>query len=521
MSIFKFLVNNKQRLILIGILLLALFFRFYQLTQVPPPLYSDEAAYAMDALKTFQRGDFKVFYPDNYGREGLFMWLNALVFKIFGPSLLAFKLTGAVFGFLTVLGIYLLAALVFNKKVAIWAAFFASFSFWPVHFSRLGFRACLMPLFSLLAFYFLIRGLEGKRFFDFLLGGIFLGLGFYTYLAYRMMVIIILVFLVVLFWKKKKLFLEKIKGLVSYLGVGIITALPLGLYFLNNPQDFFGRAQGVSVFSLPNPFLAFFKSLSLNFLSFFAFGDLNWRHNFSGWPLLIFPLSLFFIFGLIWFLIKGFRYLLDQEESIYYFFFLLWFLVMLLPAALAFEGSPHSLRLIGEIPPVFIMAAFGWDWFSKRIKNWKYLTVFFLLLLCLLPGEEFYRYQVVWASKKEVQAEFTGQLANIAFYYNQLDPSWKKYVLCNLGGVEVDGYPIQAQTIKFLTFGQSQVYFLNKEDLFNLPLKPQSQKFIISLMQPDDQILSFLQEKFPQGKVLKISNPPNPQLEFYAFQIGG
>ncbi|MDD5639147.1 MAG: hypothetical protein PHO28_04580, partial [Candidatus Pacebacteria bacterium] len=103
--------NNKSFIffLLLVIILIASFFRLYKLTLIPPGIYPDEAMNANDAIKALQTHNFKVFYPDNNGREGLFINLIALSFKIFGISLFSFKITSAIIGILTVLGLYFLA----------------------------------------------------------------------------------------------------------------------------------------------------------------------------------------------------------------------------------------------------------------------------------------------------------------------------------------------------------------------------------------------------------------------------
>ena len=139
-------------LFIILILVIAGFFRFWQLEALPPGIWPDEAAYANDAVESLKTGNFKVFYPDNHGREGLFMWILAFSFSVFGVSILSFKIIPALIGLLTVLGQYLLSSELFRsfkfeeKKVqtiSLLSAFFLAISFWHINFSRIGFRAIL------------------------------------------------------------------------------------------------------------------------------------------------------------------------------------------------------------------------------------------------------------------------------------------------------------------------------------------------------------------------------------------
>ncbi len=160
--------NKKAIIFLLLILLLAAVFRLWRLDSIPSGLYPDVAINGNDALDSLETGNFKVFYPENNGREGLFIWLIALSFSIFGPSIWAIKIVAAVFGILTVLGLYLLTKELFrteNSKqkivnseiIALLSAFFLAVSFWHVNFSRIGFRAILVPFILVFGFYFLLK----------------------------------------------------------------------------------------------------------------------------------------------------------------------------------------------------------------------------------------------------------------------------------------------------------------------------------------------------------------------------
>ncbi len=100
---------------LVAIMALAVFFRLWQINSIPPGLYPDEAMNGNNALEAIHTGDYKVFYPENNGREGLFINIQALSIKIFGNEPWALRLVSALFGILTVLGVFFLARELFKK----------------------------------------------------------------------------------------------------------------------------------------------------------------------------------------------------------------------------------------------------------------------------------------------------------------------------------------------------------------------------------------------------------------------
>ena len=67
--------------LLVGILIIAGFFRFYHLTATPPGLFMDEAMDGVNAQNVAQTGHFKVYYPEDNGREGLYVNILAVAFK--------------------------------------------------------------------------------------------------------------------------------------------------------------------------------------------------------------------------------------------------------------------------------------------------------------------------------------------------------------------------------------------------------------------------------------------------------
>src|SRR3989344_3088031 len=101
--------------VLLGIIALGAFFRFYLITEIPLGLYPDEAMNGNNALEAIATGDFKFFYPENNGREGLFINIQALSLRAFGNEPWALRLVSALFGTLTILGIYLVTKELFKN----------------------------------------------------------------------------------------------------------------------------------------------------------------------------------------------------------------------------------------------------------------------------------------------------------------------------------------------------------------------------------------------------------------------
>ena len=104
---FKKLVISHWSLVIVIIIIVA-FLRLYNIAELPLGLYPDEAMNGNNALEALSPdGQFKWFYPENNGREGLFMNIQALSIALFGNFPWALRIVSAIFGILTVLGLYL------------------------------------------------------------------------------------------------------------------------------------------------------------------------------------------------------------------------------------------------------------------------------------------------------------------------------------------------------------------------------------------------------------------------------
>src|ERR1700733_6579323 len=99
--------KKKKYALLVGILIIATFLRFYHLTETPPGLYPDEAMDGNNAVEVHETGQFKVYYPEDNGREGLYVNILAVLFSVLPTNQpWVVRLPAAVAGVLTVLALY-------------------------------------------------------------------------------------------------------------------------------------------------------------------------------------------------------------------------------------------------------------------------------------------------------------------------------------------------------------------------------------------------------------------------------
>ena len=484
---------NKRVLLtflaVVGIVLLAFVFRFYDIQNYPAGLFPDEAANGEDALLILD-GDYRPFYPRGNGREGLYFFLEAFSIGWLGIGVWQLHAVSAVVGVMTVLAMYFATRVWFGRMAGILAALFLATSHWHVTLSRTGFRAILIPLFVALftaSVGYTIRSVKReKKLLSFVMaalaGASFAG-GFYTYIAYRVMIgVVVGIFgLLLLAAVHPKIGFPHFKRygwqlVVSVLAVLLVFA-PLGWFFVQQPDDFVGRAGQVSVFNkelqekygggelLPT----IWYSLNETVMSFFAgSGDINWRHNVSGFPLLNPLVGLLFLLGLAWTLrgtvMVGWKLFRGQEVHLgmIYPYVLLLIVGMLAPVISTAEGIPHGLRSIGLVMPIFLLAgtagAVVLHWCQYKAGKGVVLSIFggvtisFLLLGALYDGSLYF---LVARNDAEARYAYRSDLTEVARYINNFSQRETRPYLV------LDEFSLQ--TIHFLTSVVSHEYTVGEE----------------------------------------------------------
>jgi hypothetical protein len=506
---------KKVILALILILIIGSIFRLWQINNIPPGIYPDEAINANQGWQAAESGNYQVFYPENHGREGLFINLLGLSFSIFGISILSFKIVSILFGLLTIIGIFLLTNEIFQpiapvkqrRFIALLSSFLLATSFWHINFSRIGFRAIMLPFILTFTFYFLFKGLRKKSKISFILAGIMYGIGFHTYISFRLSVILlaILIFLwMYVYFKKRELKEFFVFGLYFIIPT-IIFALPLGAYFLQNPEDFVSRTTPISIFAQENSIKAFFVSLVGHLSMFNIYGDPNWRHNFAAYPMLPIPLGIMFLVGLA-FSIKKTLTLIKNKNLVSANSFLLliiWFSVMLLPGILTYEGIPHALRVIGVIPVIYIFISIGfWHIYKIIRKRFNRIIPIALILLVIISSASFEinRYFFDWAKKEETKSAFNQSFLEIGKYLNALPKETIKYVIKNDGDLPTE----TTLFIQKCAQKEKQTIYISPEQISEIKIG--QEKTIIILMRKDDDLLNNIKNLFPQGKEKKENN---------------
>mgnify|MGYP002640340235 CR=1 FL=1 len=360
----------KKWLLIIVASAIILFFRFYQTGTVPAEPFSDHAEKILDVYDITQ-GQYSVFFPRNTGREAIQMYWTLLIAKIFGTGLsfLSLKLGTALLGLLTLPYIYLLGKEVANERVGLLAFFMFGIAYWPNVISRVGLRFPLYPLFVAPTLFYLLRGIRRQNINDFILSGLFLGLGAHGYSPFRIMpfVVVAAVGLYMLHKQSRGVRKQVFAHFIILAFISLIVFIPLGRYALSYPDSFSSRA-----FSrLDNPngdSLQIFVSNVMDGLKMMNWDNgITWVHSVNGRPALDVISGAFFLIGILLLIVRYTRthHWLDL-------FLLLSIPLLELPSTLSVafpQENPALNRAGGAAVTVFIVVALAFDGLLSSLRS--------------------------------------------------------------------------------------------------------------------------------------------------------
>ena len=393
----------KFKVIFWVILTLAFVLRFYKLGEIPFSLDWDENSNAYNAYSILKTGrdEYGVLFPitnrsfEDY-KPPLYMYLDIPTVAIFGLTPIAARLPSAIFGFLTVPLIYLLAKWLSKKEsVALLSMFFLAISPWHLQFSRVGFEATVGLFFAVAAITAFLYGFGNKKWL--IASAAFLGFSAYSYHTQRIFVPLLFIIAFLIF-KEKILAISK-KYLLSFVIVTVLISLPLvilippkvilqrfevttgrprlediekSIKFILQDQQLgldIGKVIHNRRFIIGQTYVGNYLShFDFNFL--FTKGDDNFRHHIQNMGMLYlfeFPLILFGIYQLI----KN-----RSQQSI---FILSWLLIAPIAASPA-TPNPHANRSLPLIIALEIIAAYSLVYLNSQKFVLKKTLIFAISL---------------------------------------------------------------------------------------------------------------------------------------------
>lgn len=479
----------RVRTLALSILLLAMFLRFYQLPTLPAGIQVDEAMNGCNILQILETGKFHVFYPENMGREGMFINIQAFFSSILGNEPWVLRLVSAIFGVLTVWTTWLLMSEISSPEIGLFAAFFLATSFWHLMLSRLGTRAISAPFFLTLSLWLMFvairRMREGKPFVvHTILAGIVYGLGFHSYTAFRVTPVLAGGIFAYAFVVARKQFWRFAAILTM---TAALVVAPLILYFIRNPAAAVGRASQISVFrTAKNPALEILLNIGKTAQMFFFVGDKGWRHNYDSRAELFWPVAILFAIGVGLAIVAVWKRT-DAQRAFTSALLLVWIAVAAIPAIVSGEGVPHALRTVLMIPAVAAIAALGAQWAYSRLKmSWR--TALLAAFLLFVAWDPYHTYFDLWLNHPEIPGHFSDSLVRLAGQFNQMPRTNPRYLAVTATGPPANGIPVLMMPFTYVTRSYTQkeqretkIYYITPESFRLQPGKNFCQAVIASM----------------------------------------
>lgn len=373
----KLLSPAATRWLLFGILALSAVLRFWQLDNLCDGIIWDEAYKGLDAIAIRDFGDRPIFLNWNAGREALIAYLVAASQMLFGNSIFAVRAVMATTGVVSVWLLYLFASRIFNRNVGLCAAFLTAVSKWHLIQTRTGIRIALILVAELAALYFTARALDPKKPAPRLLlaAGAIVGIGFYTYIAFRIFPLVLLLF--ALQKERRAILLQSWKHALGGIAVCLLVLTPLIWFFVHHPESFSNRMEKTAVWNTRSgqSKVAVMGRTALDTLGMFVYrGDPVLRHNVDHEPMLS-PFSIpFFLAGVI--------LVLWQWKKPDYLFLIAYFFFGILPGMLS-VNAPHSARTVAAIPPVMMITVLGLLFVVQWVRRFSANAAFAVVAIVL------------------------------------------------------------------------------------------------------------------------------------------
>lgn len=391
-------ISRRDWLVTAVLFLGAFLLRGLWLEQFPNTLSGDEGSAGLIA-RAFRQG--VIDNPFTFGWfsfPSFYFAVQSGGIWLLGETAAALRITSALGGALTVVAVYWLARVMFDRTTALVAAAYLAASHYHVHISRIGLNNIWDGLFAAAAIGWLWHGWQHNRRSSFIFAGIALALGQYFYVSIRLLPLLFLLWGGLAWLIRRRELRQRAASLLLGSWAAVVVFLPLGILFARQPDNFNAPMQRVTIFNgwLEQEMALRGETAVPIILNQMGHAALGFTHEplrllyDPGAPLLLSGAAALFLLGLIWALLNfDLRYAL----------LLLPLLAAVITGGLSLD-PPASQRYIMSIPLVAVLLAVPLGlagqwlqrlWTEKRVGAGAVTAV---LLLLMLVDVRYYFFEV-------------------------------------------------------------------------------------------------------------------------------
>jgi len=463
------MLKNKKFIVyfLLGIIfILAIFLRFYNLSNYPVGFHQDEASlgyngYSLLLTGKDDNGNSLPLYIDMFGdnRPSGYHYLTILPIKLLGLNEFSTRLPGALFGSITVFAIYFFVVVIFqNKKLGLISAFLVAIAPWHFVLSRASAETIVALFFIVVGFSFFFYSLPKQKRLYLLVASIFMVASFLFYHTPRVFVPgLFLVFILMFFSIIKKssknyqIAVSSCFILVSLVVVFLVFGISGGAgrysqvnIFSSFETDFFQQQQirEDAIAGSSNIQSRFFHNKATNIFSvfisnYFDYFGFNFLFTKGGLPIWyqIPRMGLLYIVELPFILIG--LYSILRKKNLYLKIPLVWLLAAPVVPAITMDDVPNINRAIVMFPMLEIVAGFGFLSFMENINKRK--QGIFLVTLLLLFNTLYFLHQYFYNAKTHNPWYRNNGFSEMM---NEVKKNYDKYDLIAISKYQGDIYPL-------------------------------------------------------------------------------
>ncbi|MBA3533139.1 MAG: glycosyltransferase family 39 protein [Ardenticatenales bacterium] len=348
--------------------------RLADLSNAPYAISGDEGGLGDEVYRVFSGELRNPFALTIYGPyPSMVPFILAIPLRLFGATIGALRLPGALFGTLAIPALWALARPIVGRRAALVAVLFLATLPMHLHYSRVAINVIWDTFFFTGALALFWRGMQRhvQAMWTFALAGLVGGFGQYSYTGSRLLPLLLFSFLLYLAVFDLEWLKSKARGILLMALVFAVDAGPLYLYAAQHPDDFNARINAVGVFQsgwLENetairgedkfPILWDQFRRALFGFAFFPDRTSSWG---ADTPLAPTLLSLGLFLGLI----ISLRHWRDPAMVLLHG----WFWSIILSAGTLTVNPPTSNRLVGLTPVLCLFAALGWQGMAKALAQ--------------------------------------------------------------------------------------------------------------------------------------------------------
>jgi len=514
----KVRINWKVILLFFIFVILAFLLRGLNTTQIPHVLSGDEADSGLGSVDFIQGKMNNIFSVGWYSFPSLFYFLQSFSIRWFGQNTEALRVFSALAGSLTVGAVYLVARSMFNEWTGLAAAVFMTGFHFHINFSRIGLNNIWDGLWFVVTLGLFWLSWRSEKRSDFLWAGLALGFSQYFYVSARMIPIIAIAWLTLVgildFSHFKRVWIHY----AFTFFVALIVYLPLGVFFLNFPDEFMSPMNRVSIFGrwMEETIRITGKSfweLVLEQLStgFQGFAHIPLRFWYEpGTPLLRPFAAVAFFLGVITMAVKP-----KDDRSL---LLGIWLIAGGLSISFS-ESAPAAQRFVSVAPAAAIVVGVGiTEFFSQLGKIWPRLSRLLILaglltaLAISLDEMRFYFYD--YTPTSQFGGDHTLIAQDLANVLQERGSEWRVLFF----GLPHMGY----QSIKSLPYLAPHIQGMDFHSVSELPpdLSVMGSHLILVFHNQHEQDLKAIIDKYPGGKLRQVMRRyPAQGVVYYSYEL--